>query len=152
MNNNKNFKYSNEVLYRVIGNLVLDNANQYVEEKYTFDNLANVDYSYDSAHRNKTLKMFCKVITVEENARVVYSVHKEGLEQYFVTFALFPLEDGGTNMYYAFDLDTESKRLETNHRIMSFMYKRREKQKFEALCSYLNQKCEELIQSQEGEL
>lgn len=152
MNNNKNFKYSNEVLYRVIGNLVIDNANQYVEEKYTFDNLASVDYSYDSPHRNTTLKMICKVIDLEENSRVVYTVHKEKLEKYIVTFALTPLDQGGTNLYYAFDLDTDSKKLVTNHKLMSLLYRRREKQKFEALCSYLNQKCEELIQSQEGEL
>lgn len=150
MKNSKNFNYPIDVMYQVLGQLVVDNANQHVENKYTLDDLETIDYQYDAPHHKQTLKMFVKVIRVEQNKSIVYSLHKETLETYIVTFSLTENEDGTTNLYYAFDLDGVTKRLETNHRIMSFFFKRRENQKFEAMCRYISMKCDE-IQASKGE-
>ncbi len=153
MKNKKIFEYSIETVYQVLVDLVIDNANACTGEKksYTVADLETLKYSYESQMRKGTKKNKVKVTKIKENQLIQYTIAREGMEKYMVSFELISLGKFETQLNYNYDLQTDSKRIQTNHKIMSFFYKRKQKKRFNSMCKYITMKCEEKEKCEDGE-
>lgn len=144
MKNEYTFNYPLETVYRVIADLVVDNANAHVEEKYSIDNLESIDYEYTIQTAKSEAMNYVKVQEVRTNEHISYTIKREKLEKYLVSFDLESLSDHETLLNYKYEIVTEKARTSMNYQLMAFFYKRRHNKHFKAMCSYLENKCYEL--------
>lgn len=144
MKNKYTFNYPINVVYKSIGNLVIDNAKAYTDTPYTLENLSEVDYEFEVQIKEGTLKNYSKVQEVIENQKIVYSIKREKMENYLVSFELNSIDPEKTQLTYSFDLISDKANMRLNHSIFGYLYRRQQVKKFKQMCAYLNGKCEEL--------
>ncbi len=145
MKNKKIFDFKIETVYQVLVDLVIDNANAHTKGKnnYTANDLETLKYSYVTQMQKGEKKNKVKVLKAIENELIQYSIAREKMEKYIVSFQLIPLENEKTQLDYSYELDTESSLTKMNHSLVGFFYKWNQKKRFNSMAKYITMKCEE---------
>lgn len=126
------FKCSNKVLYNVVSNMLVDNANQFSKHLDYNCNLKNIDYAY-----GKDVKTRVKVTDFKEFEFIKYRTHQQNKETYEICFYF------DNKLKYSVDLITKIKKEQYNYALMNVVYYFKRKKKFKQMCTYLQGKINE---------
>ena len=143
--NQHQFNYPIDLVYDVIAQLVVDNANHFAKKSQAFTSkeLTSISYSYQTPTRSGSVKNTVRVIEVIPNNKIVYITSREAMERYVVSFVLETVEEIYTLLDYGYNLETEVEKNKSSANIMDFFARRKQKQGFKALCAHLEGKCYE---------
>lgn len=145
MKNKATFDFPINIVYAVIADLVIDNANAHTKgkESYTLKDLETLKYSYVTQMQKGEKKNKVKVTKVIENQFLEYVISREKMERYVVKFDLIELSNGKTQLNYSYELDTDNKTMKANHFLVSWIYKFKQSKGFKSMAKYITMKCEE---------
>ncbi|AMC94085.1 hypothetical protein AOC36_08815 [Erysipelothrix larvae] len=145
MKNKAVFNYPIEVVYQAIAQLIVDNANAYNDNKYTLDTVHKIDYKFKIETTMGPFMNYSKVVDVKPNESISYTIHREKMEKYLVTYNLIKESDDKTRLDYRYELETDKKSDSLNHMLVSWLYKLKQNKKFKEMRDYLNTQCELIV-------
>lgn len=132
------FNSSTETVYNAISKMLYLNTKQFNDKVTDKTNLLDMSYEYQT---KGDLKVTVKVTETIKNERIVYVTAMETKETYAISFDLVALTESSCTLTYEQKLVTDKKLLTANHSFMKWLYLRRQKKTFKAMCQYLETLC-----------
>ncbi|MFV0247071.1 MAG: DUF3284 domain-containing protein [Mycoplasmatales bacterium] len=131
----REFQGTSEQVYKVIANMLRENALAYNKKITKRTKLTNIAYSYGD---NNIISV--EVTDAKEFELIEYFTIYNDAEKFIVSFNISDLDNSKTLLSYSSNLITNTKKMEYNYKLMSFIYAYRQRKAFKHMCNYIEQK------------